>query len=107
MTPLLDATAKLLAEAKAAEAGPEAIPAPRHKPDLRHIRAQVILEKGVYVVKSEGLERLAEGSNINDFRVMLQLWSEMSRRGVSRQLEEYGINFGDTIRIGSVELEWS
>jgi hypothetical protein len=30
----------------------------------------------------------------------------MRRRGLAKQLMEAGIEFGDTIRIGKVEVEW-
>jgi Obg family GTPase CgtA-like protein len=64
------------------------------------------IEDGVYVVESEQLERLSARANLNDYRVMLQLWREMSRLGIARKLEEAGIEPGDTIRIGKAEMEW-
>ena len=66
----------------------------------------VSVEDGVYVVESEELERLAALADTRDYRVLLQLWRVMTRRGVAQQLEESGIQAGDTIRIGQVEVEW-
>ena len=63
-------------------------------------------ENGVYVVKSEQLERLSALADTRDYRVLLQLWREMNRLGIARQLEEAGIEAGDTIRIGRAEMEW-
>ena len=63
-------------------------------------------ERGVYVVKSEQLERLSALADTRDYRVLLQLWREMTRLGIARRLEEAGIEPGDTIRIGRVEMEW-
>ena len=60
----------------------------------------------VYVVESERLERLAARADMRDYRVLLQLWREMTRLGIARRLEEAGIEAGDTIRIGVAELEW-
>ena len=60
----------------------------------------------VYVVQSERLERLAARADMRDYRVLLQLWREMTRIGMARRLEEAGITAGDTIRIGRAELEW-
>ena len=37
---------------------------------------------------------------------MVQLWKEMERMGVVKALEEKGVNPGDTVRLGGVELEW-
>ena len=60
----------------------------------------------VYVVESERLERLTARADMRDYRVLLQLWREMTRLGIARRLEEAGITAGDTIRIGNAELEW-
>ena len=64
------------------------------------------LDGDVYVVESERLESLTGRADMRDYRVMLQLWREMTRLGIARQLEEAGIEAGDTIRIGNAELEW-
>ncbi len=64
------------------------------------------LDGDVYVVESERLERLTGRADMRDYRVMLQLWREMTRLGIARRLQEAGIEPGDTIRIGSAELEW-
>ena len=64
------------------------------------------LDGDVYVVESERLERLTGRADMRDYRVMLQLWREMSRLGIAQRLAEAGIEAGDTIRIGDAELEW-
>ena len=64
------------------------------------------LDGDVYVVESERLERLTVRADMRDYRVLLQLWREMSRLGIARKLEAAGIEAGDTIRIGNAELEW-
>ena len=64
------------------------------------------VENGVYVIRSEPLERLSALADTRDYRVLLQLWREMSRLGIARRLEEAGIEPGDTIRIGRAEMEW-
>ena len=68
--------------------------------------SSVSVEKGVYVVQSEELERLVAMADTRDRRVLLQLWREMGRLGVAVQLEEAGVEAGDTIRIGEAEVEW-
>jgi GTP-binding protein len=68
---------------------------------------KVQVDNGVYVVKSAQLERLAALADLRDYRVRVQLWRVMSQIGVAQQLEEAGIQVGDTIRIGRVEMEWS
>ncbi|MCH7622138.1 MAG: GTPase ObgE [Chloroflexi bacterium] len=63
-------------------------------------------DNGVYVIESEQLERLTAMADTRDYRVVLQIWREMTRLGLSRTLEEAGIEAGDTIRIGRAEMEW-
>ena len=75
--------------------------APRERPPLGFY-----LDGDVYVVESERLESLTGRADMRDYRVMLQLWREMTRLGIARRLEEAGIEAGDTIRIGNAELEW-
>lgn len=60
----------------------------------------------VFVVESEQLERLSALADLQDYRVLLQLWREMTRLGIARRLQEAGIEAGDTIRIGKAEMEW-
>ena len=69
--------------------------------------AETVYKEGrVYVVVSEDLERLASLADTRDDRVIVQLWREMTRRGLAKRLEEAGIEAGETIRIGQVEVEW-
>ena len=74
-------------------------------PPRRELEA-VYKQDGVYVVVSEYLERLAALADTSDQRVILQLWREMKRRGLAQQLTDAGIEAGDTIRLGQVEVEW-
>ena len=64
------------------------------------------LDNGVYVVESEQLERLTALADLRDYRVLLQVWREMTRLGIARSLSDAGIEAGDTIRIGNTEMEW-
>lgn len=85
------------------EAEPEAAPA---APVTRRPPLGFYMDRGVYVVESEQLERLSAQADLRDYRVMLQLWREMNRLGIARKLAEAGIEPGDTIRIGRAEMEW-
>ena len=55
---------------------------------------------------SEDMERLVELADTRDNRVIVQLWREMTKRGLAQRLEKFGIEAGETIRIGKVEVEW-
>ncbi len=61
---------------------------------------------GVFIVDSEHLERLSALADTRDQRVLLQLWREMRKSGLAQQLVDAGIEVGDTIRLGRVEIEW-
>ena len=77
---------------------------PRRRPVRTAERVQVV--DGVYVIESEYLERLSALADTRDRRVLLQLWREMRRSGLADKLVDAGIEVGDTIRIGKVEVEW-
>ena len=72
----------------------------------RRLPESVRVEDGVYIVESERLERLSALADTRDQRVLLQLWREMRRTGMADKLIDEGIEVGDTIRIGEVEVEW-
>ena len=61
---------------------------------------------GVYIVESEMMERLTAMADTRDQRVLLQLWREMRKTGLADRLFDAGIEAGDTIRFGKVELAW-
>jgi GTP-binding protein len=73
---------------------------------LRRPSGAVEVVNGVYVVHSTELERLVALADMDDPRVVVQVWREMTRRGLARQLEEAGVQAGDTVRIGPAEMEW-
>ena len=82
------------------------VPAPTSPQRQRLPPSGFYMDGDVYVVQSERLERLAARADMRDYRVLLQLWREMTRLGIARRLEDAGITAGDTIRIGAAELEW-
>ena len=97
------------AEIEAAELEEGPVASAPTGPDRRRPAAEAITfykERGVYIVKSEQLERLSALADTRDYRVLLQLWREMNRLGIARRLQEAGIEPGDTIRIGRAEMEW-
>jgi GTP-binding protein len=94
------AAAKTEESETALEEGRFRKPAPRSMPE------RVYKYQGLYVVESEELERLVALADLRDQRVILQLWREMTRRGLARKLADLEIEAGDTIRIGQFEVEW-
>ena len=96
-----------LLDTVAAEPTPQARKKVLAQPPRRRREPEAVYkEDGVYVVVSEDLERLIALADTRDQRVVLQVWKEMTRRGLARRLTDAGIEAGDTIRIGRVEVEW-
>ena len=67
---------------------------------------RVTYENGVYLVYAPRVERLIPLANLKDWRVMVQLWRELQRVGAAKVLEDMGVQPGDTVRMGGVEMEW-
>ena len=83
------------------------VPEPmRSRPRRSAAREYVRRENGVFVVESEAMERLTAMADTRDQRVLLQLWREMRKSGLADKLIDAGIEAGDTIRFGKVDLEW-
>ena len=84
---------------------PEAEPM-HSRPQRSMAKETVRRENGVFVVESEAMERLTALADTRDQRVLLQLWREMRKSGLADRLIDAGIEAGDTIRFGKVEIEW-
>ncbi len=78
-----------------------------HRPKPKYTRPEVWLENGIYMVDSPQAMRLLAMANMRDKRVVLQLWREFKRIGVASALERAGVQVGDTVRVGKIELEWA
>ena len=78
----------------------------RFRPQRSSPRETVRRENGIFVVESEPMERLTAMADTRDQRVLLQLWREMRKSGLADRLVDAGIEAGDTIRFGKVELVW-
>ncbi len=112
--PMLGRVIEMMDRLATEEAGAEAqeeemVETAPTRPNRRRPAAEPITfykDRGVYVIKSEQLERLSALADTRDYRVLLQLWREMTRLGIARRLEDAGIEPGDTIRIGRAEMEW-
>jgi GTP-binding protein len=57
-------------------------------------------------VSGPTIERIAVMTDLENEEAVRRLERELDRLGISRQLEEAGIEDGDVLRIGQVELDW-
>ncbi len=103
---LVSRISSILTELPKDEVSEQGTSVARAAPRPRRLPESVRVEDGVYIIESERLERLSALADTRDQRVLLQLWREMRRTGMAEKLIDEGIEVGDTIRIGEVEVEW-
>jgi GTPase len=63
-------------------------------------------ENGVYIVHGKRVERLVSMTDPENEEGMDRLQVTLARMGVTKALEEAGVQVGDTVRFGKVELYW-
>ena len=97
-----------LAELPKEEIDASLLPEPMHSRPQRSASREAVwrASNGVFVVESEMMERLTAMADTRDQRVLLQLWREMRKTSLADRLIDAGIEAGDTIRFGKVELTW-
>jgi len=77
------------------------------RPEPRRARFEVHLdEDGVAVVSGRTPEWLASTLDVEDDEARYELLDRLRRLGVGRALARVGVEDGDTVRIGPVEVEW-
>jgi GTP-binding protein len=72
----------------------------------RTVRPTVTMDEETFVVSCPQAERIAEMVNISNWKARMQFHGELKRLGVIKVLDSVGIDSGDTVRIGSLEMEW-
>lgn len=63
-------------------------------------------EKGAFVVRGKRVERAVSMTNQESEESMDRLQKTLEKMGVTRALEEAGVQVGDVVRFGKVELYW-
>ena len=102
---LLEAAAALVARSPA----PAAPPAPverriTHRGSSRDF--EVVRSDDHFLVRSRSLERLARGIDWESPDAVTYFQRLLLRSGVEKELRRQGVREGDTVQVGSVELEW-
>ncbi|MDO8750967.1 MAG: Obg family GTPase CgtA [Dehalococcoidia bacterium] len=88
---------------------PSPLPPPVVVPVLHQARPaepQVVRDGQVFVVLSPQAERIVRLPDLRRFQARLQLRRQLARMGVTGALEKAGVQPGDTVRIGVVEMKW-
>ncbi|GLV56643.1 GTPase Obg [Dictyobacter sp. S3.2.2.5] len=63
-------------------------------------------EMGIYIVRGKRVERLVGMTNQESEEGMDRMQVQLEKLGVTKALEEAGVQVGDTVRFGKVELYW-
>jgi GTP-binding protein len=66
----------------------------------------VELDDAGYIVLGRRIERLAHQTNFDNEESAERFQRDLARTGVEAALKKAGVRAGDTVRIGTVELEW-
>ena len=69
-------------------------------------RSVEVVAGGSYRIVHPRALRLARGSNLDDWQVLVQFQRKLGDLGVTRDLEKAGIKPGDTVIVGDMEFEW-
>ncbi|MFN2459085.1 MAG: GTPase ObgE [Candidatus Velthaea sp.] len=67
----------------------------------------VRVEDGVFVVRGERIERLAQMTNFDSDEALARFEQILAKLGVERRLRELGVADGDTVRIAGTEFTYS
>ena len=68
--------------------------------------ATVVKDGDVYVVLDAPAERLVAGSDNRGWVGRVQIKAQLTKMGVTKSLEDAGVQLGDTVRFGEIELQW-
>lgn len=66
----------------------------------------VTKEKNKFIVEGEAVDRIIRRVNITDNESLFYLHKKLDEIGLNKKLKKLGIKDGDTVKIGSYEMEW-
>ena len=80
-------------------------PDPEDEPDFRDINIDVD-EDGVFVLTGKQLRKIFDSTNFNDTGSLRYLYRYIDSKGIFDQLEEMGLEDGDTVKVFDYEFEY-
>ncbi|TME80151.1 MAG: GTPase ObgE [Chloroflexi bacterium] len=98
--------ARLLPDVETLSAPPEPAGVVVHRPDTLDEGFEVSREDGGFRVRGRRIERIAAQTNFDNEESAERFQHDLARLGIEDELRRAGIEPGDTVRIGRVELEW-
>lgn len=63
-------------------------------------------EDGVFVIDAPWLERILDGSNVDDWESLQYFQRQLESTGVLENLQALGVQENDTIKIGDYEFDY-
>jgi GTP-binding protein len=84
----------------------EKVPEMVFRPRPKYYQPAVSKEDGVFLVSAPDLERLIARTDIDNAEGRQHLKRQFARLGVTRALRKAGIEAGDRVRLGEIEVEW-
>lgn len=103
---LLQALRRLLPDAATLAAPGEPAGVVVHRFESAGDAFSVESEDGAYRVRGRRIERIAAQTDFENEESAERFQRDLARLGVERELVKAGVGAGDTVRIGSIELEW-
>ncbi len=80
-------------------------PDPEDEPDFRDINIDVD-EDGVFVLTGKQLRKIFDSTNFNDTGSLRYLYKYIDSKGIFDELEEMGLEDGDTVKVFDYEFEY-
>ncbi len=80
-------------------------PDPEDEPDFRDINIDVD-EDGVFVLTGKQLRKIFDSTNFNDTGSLRYLYKYIDSKGIFEELEEMGLEDGDTVKVFDYEFEY-
>ena len=80
-------------------------PDPEDEPDFRDINIDVD-ENGVFVLTGKQLRKIFDSTNFNDTGSLRYLYRYIDSKGIFDELEEMGLEDGDTVKVFDYEFEY-
>jgi GTP-binding protein len=103
---LLRAFAALLPSAEELTAPPAPAGLVVHRFDSAQDGFAVVRERDGFRVRGRRIERLAAQTDFGNDESAERFQRDLDRLGIARELKRAGVSQGDTVRIGSHEMEW-
>ncbi|MBL39995.1 MAG: Obg family GTPase CgtA [Chloroflexi bacterium] len=67
---------------------------------------RVVSDGDSFIIKDKQFVQLAEGSNLNNWKTLIQFQYKLKSSKISKELENIGIKRGDTLKIGEYSFNW-